>query len=201
MPKASWSGSLCFHIIGHLERKLGQELKAATWRQKLAQTPGKNAAYCPVPHGFFSLFSYTTWDHLPRHGTVYSEQGSPTSIIKQNNKNQADLPVGQSIRKIFHIEITSSQILQVCVRLTKINHYIVYFCFFFFLFTPSNFPFSLPSIKLPYCQYHYLYLPPLKTLLSHYLVAWFCFLFYLFNRFNEIYILLLCKSLSIPGKC
>jgi hypothetical protein len=51
-----------------------------------------------------SLLSYTTWEHVSRGGTTYSELGSPLAIINQEN-----FPKSQTDASNFSLEVHSSQ--------------------------------------------------------------------------------------------
>lgn len=58
-----------------------------------------------------SLLSHTTQDHLPKVGPV-------TSIIDQGN-DPIDLPPDQFDRRVFSIEVPSSQRTLICIKVTK----------------------------------------------------------------------------------
>ena len=72
------------------------------------------------------LPSNTTQDHLPWDGTTHSRQGPPISIINQKKVPTA-LPADQSHVSNSSVEVPSSQVTLICVRLKETNQHRVLF--------------------------------------------------------------------------
>lgn len=55
-----------------------------TWRQKLMHRQWRNAAYCLVTAGLFSLLCYRIWDHQHRGDTTHNGLGHKSKKSQEN---------------------------------------------------------------------------------------------------------------------
>lgn len=97
-------------------RDIRRDTQAGQWRTELKHRPGRNTAYCLVPHDFLSLLSYTTqdsclWVALPAMWWA--------SSISHLSEKYLDLPWDPSDRGIFLSWSSSFQMTLTCVNLTK----------------------------------------------------------------------------------
>lgn len=87
-------------------RKFRQELKIGTWRKEMKQRTQRGASYSLDFHDLLSLHFQTIQDLWLGHLTL---------VINQRNAEQT----GQLYGNIFSIEVSSSQVILTCVKLTK----------------------------------------------------------------------------------
>lgn len=71
-----------------------------------------------TPHGSLGLFSYTTHDYLPRVGTTNNWLGPHQALVKKRSNRLAAWS-GLFYWGNFSMQNPSSQMVVVCVRLTK----------------------------------------------------------------------------------
>lgn len=100
--------------------KLEQELEAGTRKQELMQRLWRNTAYCLVPPGLLSLFSYMPQDHLPGDalptvGCTLPDQSS----IKKKKTLQGHTYRPVLWRLFFSFEVCFSQMTLTCIKLTE----------------------------------------------------------------------------------
>lgn len=70
---------------GNQVGRSGRTLKAGIEAENMKECCGMACFPWPPSHGFLSLFSDKTQDHLPRGGMTPSSLGPPKSIINQEN--------------------------------------------------------------------------------------------------------------------
>ena len=77
----------------------------------------EGAAYWLAPHGLFGQLSYRTQDHQPGDGATHCGLNLPTSIINQENAQQACLQPSL-MRQCFLVGAPSSQMTLAWIKLT-----------------------------------------------------------------------------------
>ena len=95
-------------IVHHL-RKTGEELKARTQRQELKQRQQRNTTYWPSITLVHVVFLFNI-HHLPGRGI--NQESAPTVV-----------PTGQCDAGGSSVELSSSQLILVCVKMTKTNQH------------------------------------------------------------------------------
>lgn len=109
------------HRFQSYQKKSKPDLQARTQRQELKQKPLKSRYFMTVLHGFLSLCSCITQDHVHSgHATTMSwvfPCQSPLKIMPYR------LTYTQSDGGSFSITTPSSLICMICVTLTKNNQH------------------------------------------------------------------------------